>query len=66
MEDLLQSDGPVHIGSGIRWGPTDTSFNGSPFRSYGGVGFNVDTELDSNGYRLGYWGVSGDLLASEA
>ena len=64
--DILQSDGPVHIGSGIRWGPTDTSFNGSPFRSYGGVEFNVDTELDSNGYRLGYWGVSGDLLASEA
>lgn len=64
--DILQNDGPVHIGSGIRWGPTDTSFNGSPFRSYGGLELNVDTELDSNGYRIGYWGLSGDLLATEA
>lgn len=63
--DVLQNNGPVHIGTGIRWGPTDTSFNGSPFRSYGGIEFNVDTLLDQDGYKMGYWGISGDVLLTD-
>lgn len=64
--DLLQSQGPVHLGSAFRWGPTDTSFRGSAFRSYGGVEVDVDTFVDLDGVSLNYVGVSGDLLITDS